>query len=73
MSKYKPFEPKLRQRYWYIAVADKEVVGMTWVGTTVDYAFKYCGNCFRTQAEAEAHKYEIYERLTGKKWIEVAE
>ena len=28
----------------------------------------YCGNVFRTEKEAEAHKYEIYEKLTGKKW-----
>ena len=31
-----------------------------------NYADKYCGNCFRTQAEAEREKYNIYEKLTGK-------
>ena len=42
----------------------------TWVDWTTDYMCKYCGNCFRTEAEAEKHKYEIYEKLTGKKWEE---
>ena len=29
------------------------------------------GNCFRTRKEAEAAKYEVYKRLTGKDWSEV--
>ena len=36
----------------------------------IEYMCKYCGNCFRTEVEAEWHKYEIYEKLTGKKWEE---
>ena len=29
------------------------------------------GNCFRTIEEAEAAKFDVFERLTGKKWEEV--
>jgi hypothetical protein len=36
----------------------------------IGYAIKHSGNCFRTEAEAEKYKYEIYEKLTGKKWEE---
>ena len=39
----------------------------------MDYCYKACGNCFRTEAEAEKHKYEIYEKLTGKKWENTGE
>lgn len=71
-----PFEPKNGERYW--TVYWKEIGDMpcavyeTWRGDSCDFANKVSGNCFRTQAEAEKHKYEIYEKLTGKKW-EVAE
>ena len=29
------------------------------------------GNCFRTREEAEATKYEVFKRLTGKEWHEM--
>ena len=35
-----------------------------------DLTNAYCGNCFRTKEEANNHKAEIYEKLTGKKWKE---
>ena len=68
-----PFEPKEGEMYYYVSWytleplrVDKEI----WKNEGIDYKQKYCGNIFRTEAEAEAHKYEIYERLTGKKWEE---
>ena len=68
-----PFEPKDGEHYWRVrwdslAIAALRVVWMD--NCDQDYLFKYCGNCFRTEKEAEAHKYEIYEKLTGKKWEE---
>lgn len=69
----KPFEPKEGDRYFRIFIhsdGDINVCGDTWMDWTTDYMCKYCGNCFRTKAEAEVHKYEIYEKLTGKKWEE---
>lgn len=71
-----PFEPKYREAYWIIRFADDfepTPDDVWWRGDTIDHMCKYCGNCFRTKAEAEKHKYEIYEKLTGKKWEEVAE
>ena len=35
-----------------------------------DLTNAYCGNCFRNKDEANNHKAEIYEKLTGKKWEE---
>ena len=66
-----PFEPKNGDRYFRIFIhsnGDINVCSDTWMDCTIDYMCKACGNCFRTEAEAEKHKYEIYEKLTGKKW-----
>ena len=68
-----PFEPKNGDRYFRIFIrsdGDIDVCSDTWMDWTTDYMCTYCGNCFRTRAEAEKHKYEIYEKLTGKKWEE---
>ena len=68
-----PFEPKEGEKYftviWFSEVANKLVIASrTWYGDSIDFLMKYAGNVFRTEAEAEAHKYEIYEKLTRKKW-----
>ena len=67
-----PFEPKRGEEFYKVCVSgDKLTVCVEmWADYFVDYALKYCGNCFRTKSEAEKHKYEIYEKLTGKKWGE---
>ena len=66
-----PFEPKNGDRYFRIFIDSDRGINVysdTWLDWTTDYMCKYCGNVFRTESEAEAHKYEIYEKLTGKKW-----
>jgi hypothetical protein len=68
-----PFEPKDGEHYWRVrwdgfAIAAFRVTFLD--SHDENYLFKYAGNCFRTEAEAEKHKYEIYEKLTGKKWEE---
>jgi len=67
-----PFEPKSGQGYYKVVIRDGKLaaVAETWANWLADYADKYCGNCFRTAEEAEAFKYEIYEKLTGEKWKE---
>ena len=67
-----PFEPKKGEKYWYVWWNDSEIdtTYTQWDGAVGNWADKYCGNCFRTEAEAEKHKFEIYEKLTGKKWEE---
>ena len=65
-----PFEPKDGEMYYTVAW-DREKIwcpDATWREYGEHYCRKYCGNVFRTEKEAEAHKYEIYEKLTGKKW-----
>lgn len=67
-----PFEPKEGERYWYVFFK-KDFISTNdtmFLFYYEHYCRKYCGNCFRTEAEAEKHKYEIYEKLTGKKWGE---
>lgn len=66
-----PFEPKNGEQYYRVFIhqdGDITINRDTWVDWTTDYMCTYCGNCFRTRDEAEKHKYEIYEKLTGKKW-----
>ena len=66
-----PYEPKPGEEFFYVSTTHPISIGSaTWVGDdcTIECAFKYCGNCFRTKAEAEKQKYEVYERITGKKW-----
>ena len=65
-----PFEPKRGEVYWFVSLRAKQVGFNEWVSRSWDYMAKYCGNCFRTEAEAERHKFEIYEKLTGRKWEE---
>ena len=68
-----PFEPKIGDSFYKMVIlsSNKLAVGVdTWGGTVQDYALKYCGNCFRTEAEANRHKVEIYEKVTGKKWVQ---
>jgi hypothetical protein len=70
----KPFEPKDGEKYWTVywqGIGEMLCsVYETYRGDSCDFANKVSGNCFRTEAEAEKHKFEIYEKLTGKKWEE---
>ena len=65
-----PFEPKEGEKYFVVSIVDKSVCFCLWDGHTTDYCYKACGNCFRTESEAEKHEHEIYEKLTGRKWEE---
>lgn len=69
------FEPKPGE-FYYSVYWDKilretpEAVCSVWESCADDWhRLKLC-NVFRTKAEAEAHKFEIYEKLTGRKWEE---
>ena len=70
-----PFAPKELDEYWFLGTFNGEpkIYSTFWKTETGDnimehYARKYCGNVFRTKSEAEAHKYEIYKKLTGREW-----
>lgn len=64
-----PFKPnKLGDIFYAYFINDDEIRQCKWIGSTDDLALRYCGDCFRTYKEAEKHKPEIYEKLTGEKW-----
>ena len=56
--------------YVYWGAEHIRVTDLPFEDDDMHYHHKYCGNCFRTEAEAEREKYNIYEKLTGKKWEE---
>lgn len=62
-----PWEPKYKERYYRPNIIYKRVSDVLWRGSALDCALKKLGMIYRTQAEAEAHLAEDYERLTGKK------
>lgn len=74
-----PWKPKSEQFYCYIVWRRIDNIS-GWeieVETTFFSAFSAVdnlrvdvGNCFRTKEEAEAQKYEVFKRLTGKDWAE---
>ena len=68
----KPFEPKNGEKFWTVywnGVANMPCATCeNWHGDSFDFANKVSGNVFRTKEEAEREKYNIYEKLTGKKW-----
>ena len=65
-----PFAPKYEEVYFCVSWGKNTIYieDYHWEGDSIDYQRMYCGNCFRTRSEAAAHKFEIYEKLTGKKW-----
>lgn len=74
-----PWMPKEEEHYYYIAWRRIDNIG-EWkirVETTFFTEFSALdnlrvavGNCFRTKEDAEAQKYEVFKRLTGKDWHE---
>lgn len=73
-----PWKPKEHEDYYYVSWFN---VGGEWVicamkeeyylsANDVDNLRNSIGNCFKTETEAEAQKYEVFKRLTGKDWRE---
>lgn len=73
-----PWKPKKGENYyyvswckengkWIISAAEAEY----WPIYDGDALRVDIGNCFQTIEEAEAQKYEVFKRLTGKEWSEV--
>lgn len=54
----KPFRPKFGDTYYTIKYCGN-IEFTKYEGVTIDLMAVYMGNCFRTEAEAEAHKDEI--------------
>lgn len=74
-----PWKPKRGGTYCYVywqrnLATNKWEIGVAMANYYDSYQqHNFCvdtGNCFRTSEEAEAQKYEIFKRLTGKEWSE---
>ena len=61
-----PWEPKSCDSYYVLNAETGRIECYLWGATTFDLAVKSLGIIYRTEAEAEAHFAEDYERLTGK-------
>lgn len=65
-----PFRPTLGETYYRIRFSkwnrgeQVEIFKGEWEGDSIDYVNLKVGNAFRTKAEAEAHKNEVYKNLT---------
>lgn len=60
----KPFRPRIGEEYWFISSED-EVISDIYEEHLFDIMARCIGNCFRTEAEAEAHKDEIMAKFRG--------
>ena len=72
-----PWKPKSGNKYYHVGwgkVANKwliKVYQFTYMSRCAGDNLRIAvGNCFRTREEAEAAKYEVFKRLTGKEWNE---
>ena len=64
-----PWEPKEDEPYWTISFFKEHrpyAENYVWNGDDMDFIKLKLGMVYRTQAEAEAHLADDYERLTGK-------
>ena len=59
-----PWKPKCGKVYYYVR-ADGDVEGSVWGEHTFDILCYLVGNCFHSEAEAEAHKDEMLKRMKG--------
>ena len=62
-----PWEPTVKDNYFYPSISRNRIIETHWYGDTDDYALKSLGVIYRTREDAEAHYREDYEKLTGKK------
>ena len=74
IEKLPPFEPMYGDKYWHVLWYDGtynkciEPFRLMWDNSKNCWQDKYCGNCFRTEEEAQSEKYSIYKKLTGREW-----
>ena len=62
-----PWEPQEGDMYYILNTRALFIESFMWDNGTFDYLAKNMGIIYRTQAEAEAHLEDDYEKLTGKK------
>lgn len=73
--KKSPWKPKEGETYFFVLwnYSDNDIFTNGTIfrrSCATDCMFVDCGNCFKDQEDAEAQKYKIFKRLTGKDWHE---
>lgn len=58
-----PWKPKKGEEYWHYSEAWDEGIPCKWEGGWFDLLLWKCGNCFKTEKEANAKGKEIMEKL----------
>ena len=59
----KPWKPKNGEMYWYYDILAKDFLWTRWCSGGVDLCRWKCGNCFKTEKEANTKGKEIMERI----------
>lgn len=54
--KRKPCRPKYNQDYWAVTAIDGVLTHNTWKDCWMDITYYKLGNCYKTEAEAEANR-----------------
>ena len=59
----KPWKPKKGESYWHYSKGWEQATFRKWEGAIDDFCTWKCGNCFRTEEEANTKGKEIMEKL----------
>lgn len=59
----KPWKPKKGEAYWHYSKGWEQATFRKWEGAIDDFCTWKCGNCFRTEEEANTKGKEIMEKL----------
>ena len=61
-----PWKPEIGDEYWSVSTSCNGALiseSFTWNENMIDLCSYYCGNCFKTQEEAQAQSYELFCKL----------
>lgn len=62
----KSWKPKFGDAYWTVCTIYGGALStefFNWDDDMIDFCNYYCGNCFKSDEEAQAHLVEIYNKL----------
>lgn len=57
------WKPKKGDTCWYYSIGWKRAISLTWEGEIFELCLWKCGNCFKTEEEAETKGKEIMEQI----------
>ena len=59
----KPWKPEEGEQYWYYSITIKEAISRKWKDETYALCLWKCGNCFKTEKEANEKGKEIMKQI----------